>query len=378
MNRKSVIEHTLATTHLNIERFGNRFPIVSIGDGKYYLTDQTNWTEGFWSGILWLSYEYGKDPALYNAAVRTVDSFRERMEAGQDLDHHDIGFLYSLSAKARWITDNDEASRLLALQAADVLMKRWRSAPQVFQAWGPEGDADNGGRIIIDCLMNLPLLYWAAEQTGDRRYAECATIHADKSRRFLVRGDDSSYHTFYFDQENGNAIRGGTAQGFQDGSTWTRGQAWGVYGFALAYRYTREERFLETSRKLARYFLEHLPEDHVAYWDFDAPQEEGTARDSSASAIFVCGTLELLDHLPEGDPDRTLLSEAVNQSMDSLISNYFTAGNPEEEGFLRHGSYSVRGNSSPDDFMIWGDYFFLEALLRLEQGIPGYWYGRQA
>ncbi|KUP22767.1 glycoside hydrolase family 88 protein [Paenibacillus sp. DMB5] len=377
MNHKSVIEQTLGITRLNIERFGNRFPIVSMGDGKYYLTDQTNWTEGFWSGILWLSYEYSKDPAFYYAAIQTVDSFRERMEAGQELDHHDIGFLYSLSAKARWIVDNDEASRLLALQAADVLMKRWRSAPQVFQAWGPEGDADNGGRIIIDCLMNLPLLYWAAEQTGDRRYAECATIHADKSRRFLVRGDDSSYHTFYFDQENGNAIRGGTAQGYQDGSTWTRGQAWGVYGFALAYRYTREERFLETSRRLARYFLEHLPEDHVAYWDFDAPQEEGTARDSSASAIFVCGVLELLEHLPEGDPDRALLSETVNQSMDSLISNYFTSGNPDEEGFLRHGSYSVRGNSSPDDFMIWGDYFFLEALLRLEQGIPGYWYGRQ-
>ncbi|AIQ54355.1 glycoside hydrolase family 88 protein [Paenibacillus sp. FSL R7-0331] len=377
MNRKSVIEQTLATTRLNIERFGNRFPIVSMEGGKYHLTEQTNWTEGFWSGILWLSYEYSKDPALYYAAIQTVDSFRERMEAGQELDHHDIGFLYSLSAKARWIVDNDEASRLLALQAADVLMKRWRSAPQVFQAWGPEGDADNGGRIIIDCLMNLPLLYWAAEQTGDRRYAECATLQADQSRRFLVRGDDSSYHTFYFDQENGNAIRGGTAQGYQDGSTWTRGQAWGVYGFALAYRYTREERFLETSRRLAGYFLEHLPEDHIAYWDFDAPQEEGTARDSSASAIFVCGVLELLDHLPENDPDRSLLSEAVNQSMDSLISSYFTAGKPDEEGFLRHGSYSVRGNSSPDDFMIWGDYFFLEALLRLEQGIPGYWYGRQ-
>lgn len=376
MNWKSAIEHTLSTTRLNIGRFGEAFPIVSLGDGKYHLTDHTNWTEGFWSGILWLSYEYSKDPEIHAAAIRTTESFKKRMEAGKALDHHDIGFLYSLSAKARWITEKDEDSRLLALQAADILMKRWRPAAQLFQAWGPEGDEDNGGRIIIDCLMNLPLLCWAAEQTGDPSYADYARIHAEKSRRFLVRGDDSSYHTFYFDQHTGNAVRGGTAQGYQDGSTWTRGQAWGVYGFALAYRYFKEPHYLETSKRMALYFLEHLPEDYVAYWDFDAPQEKSTARDSSASAIFVCGLLELLEHLPQDDPQRALLEETVNQSMDSLLNRYFTAGIPSEEGFLRHGSYSVRDHSSPDDFMIWGDYFFLEALLRLQQGVPGYWYER--
>ncbi|AIQ16836.1 glucuronyl hydrolase [Paenibacillus sp. FSL H7-0357] len=376
MNWKSAIEQTLATTRLNIKRFGDQFPIVSLGDGKYHLTDHTSWTEGFWSGILWLSYEYSKDPEIHAAAIKSVDSLKKRLEAEQGLDHHDIGFLYSLSAKARWIVDKDEDSRLLALQAADILMKRWRSAPQLFQAWGPEGDDANGGRIIIDCLMNLPLLYWATDQTGDRSYADCASIQAEKSRRFLVRGDDSSYHTFYFDQVTGNAIRGGTEQGFQDGSTWSRGQAWGVYGFALAYRHLKEPYFLDTSKRLARYFLEQLPEDHVAYWDFDAPQEQDTPRDSSASAIFVCGILELLEHLPEDDPDRAFLDEAVHKSIDSLVNRYFTQGSQTEEGFLRHGSYSVRGNSSPDNFMIWGDYFFLEALLRLEQGIPGYWYER--
>ncbi|WP_054941913.1 glycoside hydrolase family 88 protein [Paenibacillus ihuae] len=376
MNWKTAIEHTLVTTRLNIKRFGGSFPIVSQGDGKYFLTDHTSWTEGFWSGILWLSYEYSKDPEIHEAAIRTVESFKKRLEAEQSLDHHDIGFLYSLSAKARWIAEKDEDSRQLALQAADMLMKRWRPVPQLFQAWGPEGDVNDGGRIIIDCLMNLPLLYWATEQTGDRRYADCASIQAEKSRRFLVRGDDSSYHTFYFDQLTGNALRGETGQGFQDGSTWTRGQAWGVYGFALGYRYLKELRFLETSKRLARYFLEQLSGDDVAYWDFDVPQEPSTPRDSSASAIFVCGILELLEHLPEGDPDRDVFAAAAGKSMDSLLDGYFTAGSLSEEGFLRHGSYSVRGNSSPDDFMIWGDYFFLEALLRLQQGVPGYWYER--
>ncbi|MEI0739375.1 glycoside hydrolase family 88 protein [Paenibacillus sp. JTLBN-2024] len=112
-----------------------------------------------------------------------------------------------------------------------------------FRPGDPEGDPENGGRIIIDCLLNLPLLYWAHLQTGDEKYYDIAYRHALLSRRFLVRGDGSSYHTFYFNQENGNAIRGGTHQGYQDGSTWTRGQAWGIYGFALSYRYTRDERF---------------------------------------------------------------------------------------------------------------------------------------
>ncbi|MBW7455719.1 glycoside hydrolase family 88 protein [Paenibacillus sepulcri] len=376
MSWKTAIEQTILSTTANMNRFKDKFPHVSNGDGKYELVNNTGWTEGFWSGILWLSYEYNQDQAIREAAVQSVASFKRRMEQGSHLDHHDIGFLYSLSAKAQWIVEQDESARELALQAADVLMKRWRPESQLFQAWGQVGDPENGGRIIIDCLMNLPLLCWATEQTGDRKYAEAAYIHAEKSRRFLVRGDDSSYHTFYFNPETGDSIRGGTHQGFKDGSTWTRGQAWGIYGFALAYRYFKEPQFLEASKRLARYFIAHLPEDHVAYWDFDAPQTAGTPRDSSASAITACGLLELIEHLPDDDTEREFFLTSVQQSMTSLINHYFTAGDRDEQGFLRHGSYSVRSGASPDDFVIWGDYFFLEALLRLDKGIPGYWYGR--
>ncbi|GGD47616.1 glycoside hydrolase family 88 protein [Paenibacillus nasutitermitis] len=376
MNWTDALDKAMLTTSVNISRFKSQFPYVSDGDGKYQLTDHASWTEGFWPGILWLSYEYSGDPAIREAAVSSVASLKERLEQGNYLEHHDIGFLYSLSAKAQWIVEKNESSRQTALEAADRLMRRWRPSAQIIQAWGPEGDSENGGRIIIDCLMNLPLLYWAAEQTGDPEYMKIARIHADKSRRFLVRGDDSSYHTFYFHQATGDPLNGGTHQGFSDGSTWTRGQAWGIYGFALAYRQFKEPYFLETSKRLARYFIAHLPEDQVAYWDFDAPQVSGTPRDSSASSIAVCGLLELVEHLPDGDPEREYFRQAAEQSMTSLIDHYFTAGSPTEEGFLRHGSYSVRGGISPDDFMIWGDYFFLEALMRLNSRIPGYWYER--
>ncbi|SMG28897.1 unsaturated chondroitin disaccharide hydrolase [Paenibacillus aquistagni] len=374
---KSALDDIVSKTKANIARFGNQFPHVSKDD-KYLLNDNTDWTDGFWSGILWLCYEYTKDPVFAQAASQTVDSFRERLQAMRVLDHHDIGFLYSLSAKAQWMIQQDEKAKKLAIDAADALLARWREDGQYIQAWGSKGDAVNGGRIIIDCLMNLPLLYWASEQTGDVKYAAIAHKHAELSRRYLVRGDDSSYHTFVFDEATGAPIGGSTHQGYTNGSTWTRGQAWGVYGFALSYRYTKQESFLETSRRLAHYFIDHLPEDQVAYWDFDAPIETATPRDSSASAIVAAGLQELLEHLPEDHVDREKLTTALHQMVHSLIVNYSTVNEPDAEGLLQHGSYSVQHGNSPDDYMIWGDYYYTEALMRLVTGTTGYWYEREA
>ena len=144
-------------------------------------------------------------------------------------------------------------TRQLTLEAADHLLKRWRPAGGGYiQAWGREGDPKEAGRIIIDCLLNLPLLFWAEQQTGDPKYREVAITQAEKTRRYIVRGDDSSYHTFFFDPSTGEPIGGATHQGYTNGSTWTRGQAWGVYGFALAYHYTGDRLFLETSKRMAR------------------------------------------------------------------------------------------------------------------------------
>lgn len=373
---KKAIEDALHVTRRNIDRFDGRFPHVSNGDEHYVLNDNTEWTAGFWSGILWLCTEYTQDQRFREAAVDSVDNFRRRMEQKIIFDHHDIGFLYSLSSKAQWIVEHDAAARKLTLEAADMLMKRWREDAGLIQAWGRKGDVNNGGRIIIDCLLNLPLLFWAYEQTNNEEYRRVAELHALKSRRFLVRGDDSSYHTFYFDQATGEAIRGGTHQGYNDGSTWTRGQAWGIYGFALCSRYLQSAEMLETAKRLARYFIAHLPEDEVAYWDFDAPQTSDTKRDSSASAIVACGLLEIAGRLDRADPEREVFQNAAESSMKSLINHYSTQGSDTAEGLLKHGSYSVRGGDSPDDYTIWGDYFYLEALMRLERGIPGYWYDR--
>lgn len=370
---KDAIEDVVLKTIHNINRFNGLFPHTSDQD-EYQLNDNDNWTNGFWSGLLWLCAEYSGDEFIHRTAWATEEQMRERLEKGQAIDHHDIGFLYSLSSKARWIVEQDEEAKRTALLAADVLMRRWRANSQLIQAWGPARDPENGGRIIIDSLMNLPLLYWASVQTGDSRYSDAALAQAEKIRRYLVRGDDSSYHTFYFNQSDGEPLRGATQQGWKDGSTWSRGQAWGIYGFALSYRYTRLGPHLETSRRMARFFIEHLPEDHVVYWDFDVPINADTERDSSASAIAASGMLELISHLDEQDPDYEYFSFAIERTMKSLITNYATIGDRHAQGLLKHGAYSVIEGKSPNAFTIWGDYFYMEALMKLQVHHKGYWY----
>ncbi|QNK58641.1 glycoside hydrolase family 88 protein [Paenibacillus sp. PAMC21692] len=372
---QQAIEDAVRKTRQNIEQFGLRFPHITT-ENRYDWGENNDWIEGFYTGMIWLCYEYTGDAFFKETGLKHLDSYRERLSAKRELDHHDIGFLYLPSALAAWIVSGSDKGRQLALDAADHLMMRWRPDGGFLQAWGPAGHPENGGRIIIDCMMNIPLLYWAYEQSGNEAYREAAICHADKSRRYLMRGDDSTYHTFYFDPESGKPIRGGTHQGFHDGSTWTRGQAWAIYGFALSYRYTGNKPYLETAKRAARFFIAHLPEDEVAYWDFDVPAQPGTPRDSSASAIATCGLLEIISHLREGDDEKQTFKNAVEGTMSSLVKHYATIGKPDEEGLLQHGSYYVRGGLGPDDYMIWGDYYYLEALLRMTSNIPGYWYER--
>lgn len=369
---KEAIESAMETVKRNATNHPGLFPHIS-NELRYDWGQNNDWIDGFFTGLLWLSYEYSGDESYKQLATEQLKSFKHRLENHIVMDHHDIGFLYSLSAVAEWrVTGNVEA-RELALLAADKLMHRYRDGFGAIQAWGMENDPENGGRIIIDCLMNLPLLHWAYQETGDSRYYEIAEKHAQKSLRFLVRGDGSSYHTFYFDQIQGNALRGGTHQGYEDGSTWSRGQSWGVFGFALSYRYTRKEVYLDTAKRMARYFIEHLPEDNVSYWDFDVDIEPDTPRDSSATAITACGILEILDLMTPDDPEREYLNDALHRMMRSLVEKYSTRHLKEAEGLIQHGSYHVRGGQAPDNYMIWGDYYYLEALVRMDKGIKGYW-----
>lgn len=184
---QEAIASALLKTKRNLEQHPTDFPHIS--NGKHYeWGSNEDWIEGFWTGIVWLCYEYSGDESLRQHAHAQVESFDRRLSDKLALDHHDIGFLYGLSAMAGWIVEGNEQHKALALRAADHLLGRWRESAGLIQAWGPEDDPENGGRIIIDCLMNLPLLYWAAQITGDERYARIAAAQARLSRKFLVRG----------------------------------------------------------------------------------------------------------------------------------------------------------------------------------------------
>lgn len=357
----STLKTVLETIDMNITKFGNKFPDAASNDLEYSLTDNHGWTTSFWTGMLWLAYYYTKDDKYKEAAEKHIESFRKRYEDRYDFETHDLGFLYSLSCVSAYKLTNDEAAKDLAIKAADELIGRFKEKGQFIQAWGDKNDR-TAYRLIIDCMMNLPLLYWASEVTGDSKYYNAAYAHAKTTMDVIIRDDYSTYHTFYFDPDTGEKDKGITAQGYSDSSCWARGQAWSVYGTALSYRYTHDSSFMEHNEKLAEYFLNRLPEDLVPYWDliFTDGNEE---RDSSSAAILACGLIESADYI-EDSSIKELYINAARGMVNSLTDNYLS-GKPEgRSGLIKHSVYSKPGNNGVDEFSIWGDYYYLEALLR--------------
>jgi unsaturated chondroitin disaccharide hydrolase len=220
--------------------------------------------------------------------------------------------------------------------------------------------------------MNLPLLFWASEQTGNFYYREAAIRHLSAANEHLLRGDGSSYHTYHFDAENGKALRGSTAQGSSDSSCWSRGQAWGIYGLALAFKYVRDSSLLDLATKLSNYFLNRLPDDWVCYWDLSFTEGE-EERDSSAAAIAACGLLELAKNLPLADARKRRYENAAAHIAASLVSSYTPREGDNSNGLLLHAVYDKPSNKGVDECCIWGDYFYLELLMRLQRPWQPYW-----
>jgi len=366
------IAAALATTTANLTTFGDRYPDDTTASGVYParparagFAEGANygWTTSFWPGMLWLAFELTGDDAYRRAGERHVRSFAARVDGGLDLATHDLGFLYTLACVAPWRLTGDEEAKRAALAAADHLMDRFLEPAGIIQAWGDLSNPEQRGRTIIDSLMNMPLLYWASEVSGDRRFRDAAHRHTAQLRDHIIRDDDTTFHTFYWDPVTGEPLRGGTEQGFADHSCWARGQAWGIYGFALNYSYTGDETFLRSAERCADYFLDHLPADHVAYWDLVFADGSGESRDSSAAAIAVCGLDELALSLPAGSR-RDRYQRAAEQILASLAATFSTADQPGSNALLLHGIYDKPKSVGVDEGTLWGDYFYLEALTR--------------
>jgi unsaturated chondroitin disaccharide hydrolase len=348
--------------------FGGLFPTVAEGGG-YLLTENDHWLAGFWTGLLWLAYAAGGDEDLRAHAESLLPTFRERLERRVHITH-DLGFLFTLSARAQWQLTEDEEARGLALQAADELVQRYRPAGRYIQAWGEVGDAQEGGRTIIDTVMNLPLLFWAAAETGDAKYQEAALAHAGTSRRYLLRPDGASYHTFFFDQATGEPLGPQTHQGYADDSLWARGQAWAIFGFAVAAEWSGERRFLQACQQAARRFVAESPPDGVPVWDLRLPAEAPHYRDSSAGAIAASGLLRLANQV--NGEQREEFRRLAFRLLSNLISHCFET-RPDAQGLLRDGTYHAHKGWGVETNFICGDYFFLEALLAAQGQAPDFW-----
>jgi unsaturated chondroitin disaccharide hydrolase len=347
---------------------GGQFPTIGQGD-HYQLAGNDHWLAGFWTGLLWLAYSATGDPDLRAQAESLLPSFRERLENRVHITH-DLGFLFTLSARAQWQVTGDCQARDLALRAAAELGQRYRPRGRYIQAWGSVGDAEEGGRAIVDTMMNLPLLFWASEQTGDVHYGQVARAHAETSRRTLLRPDGAAYHTFFFDQESGEPAGPRTHQGYADDSLWARGQAWAIYGFALAAEWCQEPAFLEAARQAAGCFLAELPPDGVPTWDLRLPRDAPHYLDSSAGAIAASGMLRLARLVDGKEGDE--LRDWTCGLLDSLITRCFET-EPQAQALLRHGTVHAHKGLGVDAYFICGDYFFLEALLAAEGKAPDFW-----
>lgn len=356
----------------NRMKFAGKFPAETCENNHFALTENVEWTTSFWSGQLWLAWEMTGEEKYRLAAEQHIQSFGNRIANRIDTATHDLGFLYTLSCVSAWRLTGNREARGFALLAADALMERFNPQSGIIQAWGDLRDPEQAGRMIIDCNMNLPLLYWATEQTGEPRYAEAARRHAQQAANYIVRPDASTFHTYYMDTVTGEPRFGNTHQGYADDSCWSRGQAWGIYGFLLSYRYTGDKEMVELSRRLAHYFLNRLPEDDVCHWDL-ALLGTDQPRDSSAAAIAVCGLLDLTQALPATDETRAYYEEMALRIMASLTANYLAADEEDCDGLLKHSVYHMASGKGVDKCSSWGDYFYVEALVRLTQCWKPYW-----
>jgi len=369
---EEVFKLVLSKLDRMIEKFGDKFPSPASKSLKYDVVDNIYWTSSFYTGMLWLAYELTGEKKYKDLAKTHLDSFEKRLKSRIHIDTHDLGFLYTLSCVACYKVTGDEGAKNIAIEAAKQLCTRYWEKPGIIQAWGAMDDPAQKGRIIIDCLMNLPLLYWASIQTGDKKFFEIAHKHAKRTAENIVREDASTFHTFYFDVETGKPLYGSTHQGYSDSSCWARGQAWGIYGFVLSYKYTRDWIFMDIAKKLLNYFLNRLPEDYVPYWDLVFTEGE-QPRDSSAAAICICGILEMLKFIPLCDEYREYYENAVKNMVFSLSTKYLASQDLDSEGLLLHGVYNKPKNEGMDEHTIWGDYFFFESLIRLVKDWNVYW-----
>lgn len=329
-------------------------------EGELVTAKSSWWTSGFYPGCLWYLYEYSQDPQMLEAAKMMTDRVeREKYTT----TNHDVGFMIGCSFGNGLRLTNDERYREVMITAAKSLSTRYRPNIGLIQSW----NSRNGWQcpVIIDNMMNLELLMDAFQMTGDSSFYKIATTHADSTMKHHYRPDYSSYHVVSFDTISGAVEVKQTHQGYADESAWARGQAWGLYGYTVMYRETKQDKYLQHAIKIADFLIHHpnMPEDKIPYWDFNAPDIPDAKRDASAGSIMASALIELSGYVDEARKNEYL--QVAEKQILTLSSPAYLAKKGENGNFiLLHGVGHLPGKSEVDVPLTYGDYYYIEAMMR--------------
>ena len=336
----------------------------SLWAGSPYIDDAW-WTGGFWPGLMWQLYKATQKDVFRAEAVRVEARLTKELCYFKRL-YHDVGFMYLLSCGAHWSIDGNRDSKRNLLHAATILAGRFNLAGGYIRAW----NEDKAGWAIIDSMMNLSLLFWASRETKDPRYFQIAVRHADTALEEFVREDGSCNHIVIFDPHTGKALQKPAGQGYAEGSSWSRGQAWALYGFTLSFLSTGMERYLEAACKIGDYFLENIRADGLTDCDFRQPKEVDRI-DNIAAGCAACALIEL-SRLPQVARSREYLdaAERMLKALDALCADY-TERTP---GVLQKCTAAYHDDGAGTHInIVYGDYFYAEALMKLLKHDPMLW-----
>lgn len=350
---------------IKLDEFENKFPPAYSKDGKYDLGENNSWTQGMHTGAALLAYELTGNKRFLEHAQKQVPSYFKRFEEKKNLWNHDVGFVFTPSCIALYKLTGEEDLKELSLKVAEFYYENMYSQKGGFilRNYNARGNED-GCRTMMDTLMNIPLLFWAHEVTGEQKYLDAANSQLRITEQCLIREDGSSFHHYLFDVETHKPVRGLTFQGHSDDSCWSRGHSWGVYGFPVAYTYNKDERLLALHRDVVYFMLNHLPETYIPYYDYDFVEPCNEAKDASAALISACGMLEACKYLSDDAPEKGVYQNAAARMIEAVIDNCMDYESKDFDGIIDWVTCSAPHDLCIDGCTSYGDFFLLEALLR--------------
>jgi len=337
----------------------------SLVHWKLVPVDITEWTVGFWPGILWYDYENTKDSYVLDNATHYTDLLYPLTKL--PAYDHDLGFQLFCSYGNAYRLTGDERYKKIILNAADTLATLFNPKVGTILSWPREIEPNSWPHnTIMDNMINLEMLYWAAKNGGDKKLADIATRHAEVTMKYHFREDGGNYHVAVYDTLTGDFIKGVTHQGYADSTLWARGQAWAIYGYTIVYRETGDKKFLRFAEKVTDLYLSRLPKgEFVPYWDFDAPNIPNEPRDASAAAVVASALLEL--HQIEDDKSKAEeYKQAATDMLVDLSSDKYQSRKCKPS-FLLHSTGHWPNKSEVDAAINYADYYYIEALTRYKK-----------